>query len=154
MSTDVGLESFEAFASAAEPRLRQALSASLGSVDGADAAADALAYGWEHWDRVSGMENPRGYLYTVGRNLGRRRHQTVRPTLMPVDTSATPWVEPGLPDALSRLSENQRVAVMLVHCFQWTLSEVGEFLDVSKSSVQTHLERGLDRLRNDLGVTS
>lgn len=154
MATDVTLESFEDFAARVEPKLRQVLSATLGSDLGAEAAADALSYGWEHWDRVAIMDNPEGYLYAVGRNLGRRRLGERAPVLMAVDTSVAPWVEPALPDALSQLSENQRVAVMLVHCFQWSLREVAEFLDVSKSSVQTHVERGLERLRSSLGVTS
>ncbi len=61
-------ESFEVFFKETEPRLRDALSATLGSEPGREAAADALAFGWEHWDRVSSMENPAGYLYVVGRN--------------------------------------------------------------------------------------
>jgi hypothetical protein len=31
-------------------------------VAGRDAAADALAYGWEHWERIKDMKNPIGYL--------------------------------------------------------------------------------------------
>jgi DNA-directed RNA polymerase specialized sigma24 family protein len=41
---------------------------------------------------------------------------------------------------------------LLVHCFGWTLTEVAELLELSKNSVQTHVERGLERLRNDLGA--
>jgi RNA polymerase sigma factor (sigma-70 family) len=99
------------------------------------------------------MENPAGYLYVLGRRHG---HRTLRRrvALMPVDTARTPWIEPGLPAALASLSEQQRVVVILVHCFEWTLSEVAELLDLSKSTVQSHAERGLDRLRNRLGVTA
>ena len=43
---------------------------------------------------------------------------------------------------------------MLVHCFEWTLGEVAQLLDVSKSTVQNHAERGLDRLRSRLGVNA
>jgi hypothetical protein len=45
-----------------ERRLRPSLSAACGDVAGSDAAADALAYGWEHWERIKDMENPIGYL--------------------------------------------------------------------------------------------
>jgi RNA polymerase sigma factor (sigma-70 family) len=69
---------------------------------------------------------------------------------MPVDRE--PWVEPELPAALSRLSEKQRVVVILIHCFEWTQAEVAELLGVSKSTVQNHLERGLAKLRHKLGV--
>ena len=35
---------------------------------GREAAAEALVYGWEQWDRISEMANPAGYLYRVGRS--------------------------------------------------------------------------------------
>jgi RNA polymerase sigma factor (sigma-70 family) len=99
------------------------------------------------------MENPAGYLYLLGRRRGRRMLRR-RVALMPVDTAHTPWIEPGLPAALASLSDQQRVVVMLVHCFEWTLGEVAELLDLSKSTVQSHAERGLDRLRSRLGVNA
>lgn len=101
------------------------------------------------------MNNPAGYLYVVGRDRGRRMQRRLRSVvLMPVDSVRTPWVEPGLPDALARLPEQQRVAVMLLHCFEWTMSEVADLLDISKSTVQTHADRGLARLRARMGVTA
>ena len=63
-----------------------------------------------------------------------------------------PWVEPGLPKALSRLSEKQRVVVLLVHSFGWTQEEAAELLDITRATAQTHLERGMRRLRSSLGV--
>lgn len=143
--------SFTEFVVVAEPKLRRALCAAFGRELGLDAAAEALAYGWEHWDRVKVMANPAGYLWGVGRNWARHRGRR-RPAypIMPVDRE--PWVEPELPAALSRLSEKQRVVVILIHCFEWTQAEVAELLGVSKSTVQNHLERGLAKLRHKLGV--
>lgn len=139
---------------AVEPRLRQALSATLGSDLGRDAAVDALSYGWEHWERIRSMDNPAGYLFVVGRSHGRRRdRRRRRVVLMPVDPDRTPWVEPELPSALARLPEQQRIAVTLVHAFHWTISEVAELLGTSRSTVQTHSERGLAKLRTLMGVT-
>ena len=150
---ELGGSTFESFVCTTEPRLRDALSATLGTDAGREATADALAYAWEHWDRVGAMENPAGYLYRVGRNRGRRALQH-RVVLMPVATEHAPWIEPGLPAALASLSEQQRVVVMLVHCFEWTLGEVAGLLDLSKSTVQSHAERGLNRLRSRLGVNA
>lgn len=153
MLTDQATDSsFETFVKDVEPRLREGLSAALGSDRGREATADALAYAWEHWERVSGMENPVGYLYVLGRNRARRalRRRTV--VLLPVDASRMPWVEPGLVDALEELPERQRVVVMLLHCFEWTMSEAADLLGVSKSTVQSHAERGLAKLRRRLGV--
>ena len=60
--TEPETETFDEFVERAEPRLREALTAALGSDAGREATADALAYGWEHWSRIGGMENPAGYL--------------------------------------------------------------------------------------------
>ena len=65
---DTTSKTFSAFVEEHEAPLRHALTARFGLDIGKEAAADALAYGWEHWSRVSTMENPVGYLYTVGRD--------------------------------------------------------------------------------------
>ena len=152
ITADTGQETFTRFVEDSGPRLTQALVASLGGEVGREMAAEALAYGWEHWERVAGMENPAGYLYRVGRNRGRRIR---RPLLLPDPPPAhsEPLVEPGLPAALAGLSNRQRASVMLVHGAGWTLSEAAELLGISPGSVYRHVERALDRLRKSLEVT-
>lgn len=144
-------ESFTEFVGEVEPRLKRALCVRFGIERGVEATADALAYGWEHWDRIRDMDNPAGYLYQVGRSRTRAR-RTPRPTFPALPAEASPWVEPGLPAALARLSESQRQAVWLVHGFEWTLEETASLLDVSVSTVRKHLERGEKKLRTALGV--
>ena len=63
-------------------------------------------------------------------------------------------IEPGLMPALRRLSRRQRQAVVLVHGYSFTQQEVAELLGITRSSVQRHLDRGLDRLKSALGVQS
>lgn len=145
-------QSFTEFVRQTEPRLRHALSAVFGTELGKEMAAESLAYGWEHWERVGEMENPAGYLYTVGRDRGRRHIRRNRVVLIPVNTRRMPWIEPQLANGLAELPERQRVVVMLVYCFQWSMTEVGELLGMSKSTVHTHARRGLDRLRKRMGV--
>ena len=140
---------FEAFVERVEARLRIALTALFGQDGGRDAAAASLAYGWEHWDDVSVMENPVGYLYRVGQSSQRRRRE---PSWVPVPTDAMPHVEPGLPAAIGGLSDRQRLAVVLVHAYGWDRVEVAELADISVSAVDTHLARGLAKLRYSLGV--
>ena len=106
---------FNDFVSMVEPVLRRALVAQYGHERGREAAAEALAYAWEHWEDVSTMSNPAGYLYRVGQSRTRPRRQRV---LFDRRFAEEPLVEPGLPDALARLSPKQRVAVVLVHAFQ------------------------------------
>jgi hypothetical protein len=60
MSQQVEVESFVEFAERIPPRLKAALVAAVGIDRAPDAAAEALEYGWEHWDRVRSMENPAG----------------------------------------------------------------------------------------------
>ena len=74
-ATNVG---FSEFVSDMESRLRQALTSALGPEFGREAAAEALAYGWEHWARISEMENPVGYLFRVGQRSGRRMRSKKR----------------------------------------------------------------------------
>ena len=146
---------FEAFVLAAEPPLRRALVTAYGYEDGREAAAEALAYAWEHWARVREMTNAPGYLYRVAQSSaarGRRWRQPAPLLTLPPGTEHS--FEPGLPRALASLPERQRVAVVLVHGFGYTLREVADLTGIKITTVQNHLERGLRRLRDRLGVAS
>jgi RNA polymerase sigma-70 factor (ECF subfamily) len=147
-------EGFGAFMDEVQDRVRFALIAGHGPELGTEAAADALAYAWEHWDRVKTMDNPAGYVYRVGQRLARheRRRQLRRPPVFPPPPSNPPSVEPGLPKALERLSERQRVSVFLVHGLGYSHQEVADMLGVAKGTVQGYVERGLGKLRRSLGV--
>lgn len=150
--------SFERFVADAEPRLRHALVAAVGRGKGREATAEALAYGWEHWTEVRAMMNPVGYLYRVGRSRVRVRRRRINFNPMSMHDlsvageSRIPDVEPGLGRALASLSERQRIAVFLIHGMEWTRQEVADLLGISVNSVGSHLDRGLGKLRNQLGV--
>ncbi len=133
--------------------LKRALVAAVGVEAGLEATSEALAYGWEHWDRLREMENSAGYLYRVGRSHARRGRK--RPVDLPrVEHAVLPWVEPALPDALAALPEMQRMSLLLVHTFGYSMSDAADLLEVAKGTVQTHIERGLASLRTAMGVTS
>ncbi|MEZ5248715.1 MAG: hypothetical protein R2713_05700 [Ilumatobacteraceae bacterium] len=70
---------FERFMAMAEPRLRTALTAAYGPVNGRAAAVGALSWAWEHWSRLSVMANPVGYLFRVGQTSARRQQATAFP---------------------------------------------------------------------------
>ena len=145
---------FEAFAADSGRRLRTVLRAHYGTEIGSDAAAEALAYAWEHWPRIRSMANPVGYLYRVGQTAAAtelRRGRT--PDLPPVPPALLDVVDPELPRALLALSGQQRVAVLLVHAYGWTLDEAAGSLSISRSTLRNHLARGLARLRTLLEVT-
>lgn len=148
---------FTGFVQAARPCLLVALTAAYGPEVGHDAAAEALSYGWRHWDRVSGMDNPVGFLFRVGQSRARRYltwwNRRPCPPVEPVG-NPEPWIEPGLPKALGRLSKRQRVVVVLVAGFGWTQTEVADLLGVTRTTVEQHLARGLAALQRELKVAT
>jgi RNA polymerase sigma-70 factor (ECF subfamily) len=141
---------FEEFAREARPRLLRALAGCRGG-DATDAAAEALAYAWEHWTKLRAMDNPFGYLYRMGQSRT-RQHRT--PRLPAPETLGLPDVDPRLIPTLLQLPETQRTAVWLVHACQWRYSKVAEALGTSTSMVGNHVTRAMARLRSELEVTT
>lgn len=146
-------DSYAAWVEISEPGLARALIAGFGSEVGREAAAEALVYGWQHWDRLEGMENPAGYLFRVGQSAARRMAKSDRRSFRRSEVVfEEPWAEPGFGPAWSSLTERQRIVTGLVHGFGWSLREVADLLGLSKAAVQTHERRAMRKLRRDLGV--
>lgn len=143
---------FEEFAATAGSRLRAGLVAAYGPDLGLDVAAEALAYGWEHWSRIGAMENPSGYLYRVGQTAARRSRRPQGFLPMPAADDVHDF-EPRLVPALEELTESQRVCVVMVHGYGWGQTEVAELLELSPSTVRTHIARGLEHLQQALEVS-
>jgi RNA polymerase sigma-70 factor (ECF subfamily) len=132
------------------------LVAGFGPEVGREAAQEALAHAWRHWDRVAGMDNPAGYVYRVGHRVGqkmakKRARNVVFPEVPEVSNPIT--IEPALPGALGKLSQRQRTVVVTVFGYGLSQREAAGLLGITRSSVQRHLDRGLARLRAELGVT-
>lgn len=152
LADQVRVDTFTEFVGETEPRLRRALTAAFGSQSGRDACAEALVYAWKHWDRIGKMDNPAGYLYRVASNAAKKaKRSTIVSDFSPV-VERLPWVEPGLGPALASLTEMQRAVVALVHAWEFSLSEAAELLEITKSTVQTHEQRGMATLRRKLGA--
>jgi DNA-directed RNA polymerase specialized sigma24 family protein len=145
-------QAFTRFVKEVEPRLSYALAAAYGPEIGAEVTADALEWAWEHWEKVTEMENPAGYLYRVGQSKARWYHRprVLFPDVPPVEV---PDLSPELPTALEGLSKHQRVAVVMIHGLGYSEREVADLLGLSRWSVRTHADRGMKRLRSVLGVT-
>jgi RNA polymerase sigma factor (sigma-70 family) len=145
------VEGFEQFFQTAEPRLRQAFTALYGPDVAVDAAAEALAWAFEHWRKVQGFEHPIAYLYRVGQSRTRRLRR--RSWVPPTEGVVTqPDVDPGLEPALAQLAGRQRVCVMLVHGYGWSHDEVASTLGIGSSTVATHVARAIEKLRAQLEV--
>ncbi|MHB1988128.1 MAG: RNA polymerase sigma factor [Acidimicrobiales bacterium] len=144
---------FERFYADNEPRLRRALVARLGPELGREAALDALSFGWERWNRVGRMENPVGYLFRVAsrRSIPRRKAQRLASDLRSEESEHAQF-EPALPRALAQLTNAQRTAVLLNVAWGYPTAEVARMLNLSESTVRTHVKRGLARLQRLLEV--
>lgn len=139
---------FDDFLGRVEPKLRVVLVATYGPVDGAVALGDAMSWAWEHFDGLRSMANPIGYLYRVGQSSTRRTRPRAIPmsTSRPADGSEASTMSPHIADAVNRLPESQRAAVMMVHAFGWSQHDVAELLGVTPSTVHQALARGIAKL--------
>jgi DNA-directed RNA polymerase specialized sigma24 family protein len=143
---------FRSFVVENELRIHRAFVAAYGAERGREATAEALAYAWEHWQQLKSVENIPGFLYRVGQSRTRPRKHPVTFELAP--ELQEQLVEPGLRAALTNLSTRQRVAVVLIHGYGWTIREVADYMGLRTTSVQNHLERGLRKLRRQIGEES
>ncbi len=144
-------QNYDEFVLVAGDRLRAALVSAYGLEVGIEAASEALAYGWESWERLQTMDNPVGYLYRVGQTAAVRYRRKAPPLDRPAPYEI-PNFEPGLVPALEQLSEQQKVCVLLVHGHGWTQADAAELLDISPDTVRTHLDRGMAKLQRLLKV--
>lgn len=149
--TDQG---FEEFVRADGERLRRVMSSQYGVDIGCESTDSALAWAWEHWDRLRGMSNPAGYLYRVAQTQARRTITRGRPVTFPpepmvrADSGAS--IDGDLAVALLSLPDQQRLAVLMVHVYGWTPIEVGRITSTPAVTVRSHLRRGLRHLRTSL----
>jgi RNA polymerase sigma-70 factor (ECF subfamily) len=143
------VQGFEAFVREAEPRLRRALVGHVPRSEVPDALADAFAYAWENWERVSAMDNPVGFLFRVAQSRRRGRRQGFAP---PAGGDHVPDFETRLSSAIRGLSRRQRTAVWLVHGCGFTYAETAAALGISASAVGTHVARAMQSLRTALKV--
>ncbi len=133
------------------PLVRRALLARYGAEAGGEAAAEAIAWGWEHGELLQQIANPAGYLYRVGQSAAKRGRRRATRASFPVEPV---WQDaPQLPgdvfDALCRLRTDQRVAVLMVHGYGFSYAETAGVMGVTEDSVRNHVHRGMRRLRDD-----
>lgn len=154
---------FSALCADVEPRLRRALVAVHGPDIGSDAAAEALAWAWEHLERLERMTNPAGYLWRVGSTAARRlRRGGAREVEMDegfvagssssLSGAGSSAPEPAVAAALDRLPARQRAAVLLVHGYGYGLREAADVLGCRVRTLRTHLDRGMTSVRAAVGV--
>jgi DNA-directed RNA polymerase specialized sigma24 family protein len=151
----VGPPTYENFVVETRPRLLQAMVARFGIEVGSEATSDAMTYAFEHWARISLMTNPLGYLFRVGQSSARKQFRWSRSFALPVpEPGRLPDVEPGLASALSKLTAEQRIMIMLVHGHDWTYAAVADLFEVTVTKVRNDIYIGMQQLRKRLGTLS
>ena len=103
----------------------------------------------------------RTYLYGVVRNqwLKRRRNSsTGHPTPDPIDGRSpesdllASEVQDAVVEAIGRLPDSQREALILAHYEQLPLTEIARILEIEVGAVKSRLERARARLRETLAA--
>ena len=98
------------------------------------------------------LREPAAFLRTCVVNrcrseLRRRRVRELHPPRPPDDLSD---FADDLWDVLERLSEDQRIAVVLKYYGRFRSAEIATFMDISASTVRYHLREGLRALKEEL----
>jgi DNA-directed RNA polymerase specialized sigma24 family protein len=132
---------------------RQAFVARYGSDISEQAVAAAMAWAWEHKDRLVGVNALRAYLFRVGQSTMRRswvwasRHTATFPPGMAHRNTRS------IDDALDlaalprKLPQKQRTCLLLIYAHGWPYRDVAELLEISVDAVNNHTHRGMTTLR-------
>jgi RNA polymerase sigma factor (sigma-70 family) len=102
--------------------------------------------------RLDEVRQPAAYLRTavVSRfrsEMRRRRVRAMHPPQPPDDLSLGAG---DLWDVLAKLTEDQRIAIVLKYHGRYRSSEIAEIMDIAPSTVRYHLRAGLAALREEL----
>jgi RNA polymerase sigma-70 factor (ECF subfamily) len=120
-----------------------------------DAAAEAFARTFAAWDRVRDLPHRDAWVMKttghVALNVLARKPTPIAPAKAVADEDATA-TRLALVAALGGLSRRQQEAIVLHHLAGFTEAEVAEALGVAPSTVQTHLKRGMELLRDDFSM--
>ena len=149
---------FDTFFRSEYPRLLRVLSSADLSAD--DALQEAFAKAALLWDRVSGYEDPAGWVrhVAVRRMLDERRSsRRKRAAIERLSASSTPddVDRDGVMDlavAIGDLPCQQRVALSLFYLGGLTSTQTGEAMGISAGAVRFHLHEARGRLRERLEV--
>lgn len=144
------------------PRLVGALGSYVGSVMvGEELAQETLIRVASRWRRVAGMRSPSGFAHRVGMNLAtshlrrraaeRRARARMAHEAVAVHRDEDAAAVVAVREALARLAEGQRQALVLRYAGGLSVAETAAALGVSEPAVRSRCARGLEGLRRRLG---
>jgi RNA polymerase sigma factor (sigma-70 family) len=120
---------------------------------------DAFLIVWQRWDRVTGMDDPVGYLYRTAMNLFRKRYR--RAILAVRRTVGLAPSNDDFSDAddrhvvrhvLAALPPRQRAALVLTELLGFTSKEAGDALGVTDATIRSLTRHGRDAFRRVMEV--
>ncbi len=153
-------EPFDSFFHREFPRMVAVAYAISGSRWAAEELAqEACLRAYKSWDAVSGYDKPGAWLRRVTINLAnsllRRRISEMKALeryavggVEPLDSH--PVEEQSFWDEVKGLPQRQREVIVLHYVDDMSTSDIAEVLDISESSVRTHMQRGRDMLAQRL----
>jgi len=152
-------ESFEAFFEEHSPKVFGAMCLMCGNRQEAEEITqDAFLKIWERWDRVSGLEDPVGFVFRTAMNVfrdrARRATLAARRTLGLADrTDDLAAVEDrsDLVSAMRSLTPNQRAALVLTGYLGYTSEEAADVLGIRASTVRALATKGRATARATAG---
>ena len=157
----------ERFLALLEPRLedlsRFCLAMTHEVEGGRDLMSDVILAAWERFDSLRDEEAFLSFLFTIARRTYHRRHRRERffgeydeQAALNIAVNGTPvWIGAdvrALYDALAKLPEVQREAIVLFELTGLSLKEVAEVQKASLSAVKSRVSRGRERLAELLGI--
>jgi RNA polymerase sigma factor (sigma-70 family) len=151
---DVVEPSFELFYGTARDTVGRALALTLRDPElAADAVDEAMVRAYQHWPKVSGLDNPAGWAYRVGLNYARsrvRRRRGREHLLHGPQHQDPPTVEPAIAGAVGRLPARQRAVVVCRFLLGWSEAETATALGIRPGTVKSRLHRALGALQLEL----
>ncbi|MFI7541354.1 SigE family RNA polymerase sigma factor [Actinoplanes sp. NPDC049599] len=151
---------FDAFYQASARRMVLYLYAVCGDVaEAQDFAQESYARAWQHWPRVSALDDPEGWVRTVGWRLaanrwrGLRRRWAAQARMGPPDVvTASPSPDRvAVVAALQRLPAAQRQAVALHYLLDMSVQEIAHSTGTPTGTIKARLSRARTALAGLLG---
>ena len=148
--------------------LVRGLSLYVGDVHAAEELAqEALLRACQHWDRVSGLDSPGGWVWRVAVNRANsrfRRRRAERRAMDRLSHSPVGGVDSDAAEVLvlrgliRQLPDRQRIAVVLRFVLDLSVEQTADRMGISSGAVRSLTKRGTATLRERLvaeaGVTA
>lgn len=124
-----------------------------------DVMQEAFLRLYERWDRIRELEDPVGYLYRTAFNVFRRRSRRAAVALKrrlrvapAVDEFEAADAKHMVSQALARMSQRQRAALVLTELMGYDSETAGRLLGVRAVTVRALASQGRAAMRRVLGV--